>query len=376
MHGYYLHYRDIDDSNQEKTGIERKVEGQVKALNDAGLNCDFILCPQPESTIGMVKSCLPFFPDGVHWPDREDVKTADYLYIRRPRFASKQLINFLAAVKETNPNITVIYEVPTYPYDMEMDSLKMRPAWSKDRRYRGRLHEYVDYVSDLSGASRIFEMPTVQIFNGIDLDRVKLREPRPDDQTLHLLFVAMFMDWHAADRMIRGIADYNKNEQSKRVVLHLVGEGEALPSLKGLAKSLEVEDNVVFHGYCNSDEMDELYNICEFGIASLGLHRIGLETASTLKTREYLAKGLPFVYSGKIDVFRQDPVDFCLQVPADDSPVAIDGIVSFYNALMEKETSRELAARIRDYADEHVGMDAAMANVINLLKEESADVEQ
>lgn len=118
--------------------------------------------------------------------------------------------------------------------------------------------------------------------------------------------------------------------------------------------------------------MDAIYNKCSMALASLGLHRIGLSIASTLKTREYLAKGIPFVYSGEIDVFREDPVDFCFQVPADESPIDIEKLVAFHDRLYAREPEDDLIARIRSYAESHVGMNAAMKNVIDYIKENCA----
>lgn len=370
MRGYYLHYRDISNEKHNKTGIDRKVEGQIKALNDAGCDCNFILCKQPETIPEMIASCLPFLPDGIDWPNAVDLKDADYIYIRRPRFASREMIGFLADVKAVNPAIKIIYEIPTFPYDKEMSSLKMRLAKSKDVKYRKYLSKYVDYIADLSGTDYIFAIPTVQIINGIDLARVKERQHKAADDSIHLLCVAMFMDWHAADRIIEGIAEYENSPQAENVMLHLVGEGEKLPSLRSLTKSLKIEDRVVFHGYCDSHKMDELYDMCDVAVASLGFHRIGVDVASTLKTREYLAKGIPFVYSGNIDVFVNNPVDFCMKIPADDSPVDIEDVVNFFRNLTEGESVADLTSRIRAYAEEHVGMDAAMSNVVKLLKEE------
>ena len=71
-----------------------------------------------------------------------------------------------------------------------------------------------------------------------------------------------------------------------------------------------------------------LYDRCHFAIASLGLHRIGIDVASTLKTREYLAKGMPFVYSGEVDVFRDEPAHFCMAVPADETPVDVAALAT------------------------------------------------
>ena len=375
IQGCYLHYCDVMNPGCSLTGVDRKVLAQIKAFNDADIECSFRYCARPKSFLAKAISCLPFAPDGVDWPDVDELGPLDFLYIRRPVYASKGLRRFLRAFRDKNPDAMVLYEIPTYPYDGEMKGVNY-PALLKDRFHRGRLKGLVDRVVDLSRHDEIFGIETLQIVNGVDLNVVSMRTPNLDHGALNLLFIAFFSDWHAADRVIKGLAEYRDKNPSKEVVLHMVGEGDKVPSLRELARSSGLYDEVIFHGYCESDEMDRLYDECDIAVASLGLHRIGIELASTLKSREYLAKGVPFIYSGKIDVFVDDPVDFCLEVSADDSPIDIEEIVEFYERLTESEGVNELTARIRAYAEGHVGVDVAMRNVIGLLKKEYSDDER
>lgn len=374
IRGCYLHYCDVMDPEYSLTGVDRKVLAQIKAFNDAGIDCAFRYCSHPKSFLGKAISCLPFMSDGVDWPDVDQLGPLDFLYIRRPVYASKGLRRFLREFRDKNPGSMVLYEIPTYPYDEEMKGINY-PALLKDRFHRQRMKGLVDYIVDLSGRDEIFGIETLQIMNGVDLSAVGMRTPDSDRGSLNLLFIAFFSDWHAADRVIKGLAEYRRKRPSKEVVLHLAGEGDRVPSLRELAKTLGLCDEVVFHGYCGLDEMDKLYDRCDIAVASLGLHRIGVDLASTLKTREYLAKGVPFIYSGKIDVFVGHPVDFCLEVPADDSPIDIEEIVEFYERLTESEDINNLTKRIRAYAEERVGVDVAMRNVIGLLKKEYSDDE-
>ena len=49
------------------------------------------------------------------------------------------------------------------------------------------------------------------------------------------------------------------------------------------------------HGYLSAGEYRRIIAGADAAISSLGLHRIGLEEASPLKSRECLALGLPLV---------------------------------------------------------------------------------
>ena len=131
---------------------------------------------------------------------------------------------------------------------------------------------------------------------------------------------------------------------------------------------MHLDKSVTFYGRCDQETMSKVYNRCTIAVASLGLHRIGLRRASTLKTREYLAKGIPFVYSGEIDVIQDDPVDFCFQVPDDDNPIDIAALVEFHDSLY-KNSEEAVIGRVREYAKSHVGMDVAMGTFVSYIKE-------
>lgn len=369
--GYYLHYRDLNDLDRNKTGIDLKVEDQISALNELGCECEFVFCPQPETTLGMVKSCLPFMPDGIAWPNVKDLEDADYLYIRIPRFISKEMISFLEKNKRHNPDSLVILEVPTYPYDVIMKNWKLFFALMKDRVHRGHLARYVDYISDLSGTEQIFGIDTVQIINGINLERVQAREiGERHPSEFNVMCSSFYRDYHGIDRLIYGLANYYESKPEIGVNLYLAGGGDELPNLKKMVARLGLEQHVLFPGILGRDDLDALYDKCSLAVGVLGLHRTGAETTSALKTREYLAKGMPFIYSAKVDVFEKEPMDLCFNVPNDDSPVDVAEIVDFYGRTISSLGESCITRKIRDYANNNITMKIAMRRVAELIREQ------
>lgn len=372
MHGYYLHYRDIYNKDRVQTGIDRKVLNQINAFNKAGCGCEFVFCPQPETTASMVKSCMPGCSDGILWPDVERFDQADYLYIRRPRFASKELLSFLRQFKKKNPESLVIYEVPTYPYDGEMSNIKMICALLKDKKNRKEFQRYIDYIADLSGAPTIFGIPTVPITNGINLESIPIKDfSKTTNNVVNIISVAYFEPWHGIDRFLRGMAHYYQRNGTREIYLHLVGGGSQTAYLKKLCERMSLSEKVTFYGAVKSEDIRPIYDICSIAIECLGIHRKseGMLSAS-LKSREYLAKGIPFIHSAPIDIFKQKPVDFCLRVPEDESPIDIEKLLFFHDSLYGKYTHEQVVHNIRKYAEDTVSMDKAMGSVIRLLKDE------
>ena len=76
------------------------------------------------------------------------------------------------------------------------------------------------------------------------------------------------------------------------------------------------------------EELNDLFNKCDFAIGSLGRHRSGIDKIKTLKNREYAARGIPFAYSETDEDFENMPYVF--KVPADESPINIKELLDFY----------------------------------------------
>jgi len=349
------------------TGIDHKVLAQVKTFNENEVQCELV-CPPRRGNISTLLQCIPFFPDRTIWSDALTTADVDAVYLRRPVYVSKELIAQLKRLRKRLPHVKILFEIPTWPYDKEMQTPRYLPVLIKDRIYRRRLKGLVDYIVDISGTDNILGIPTIHIHNGIDLDLVRKRHPSYQSDCVHLVFVAMFSEWHGADRVLEGLKLYMQSDYKQRIIVHFVGEGPSYRNLVNLTKEYRLESCVMFHGNCNREEMDHIYDECTMGIASLGLHRIGIGDASTLKTREYLAKGLPFVYSGAIQEFEQDPVDFCLQFTDDESPIDIDDVIDFHKLLYEKYSEEDLINRIRRYAEMHIGMTETLRPVIEVLQ--------
>lgn len=362
---------DWDGTQKITPGIARKIRGQVKALGCAGLRVDLVPVGGHSLRSEKVLDRVPFYSDHGAWREALDTNY-DGIYIRRPSYVSSGMLKALREYRAKRPDSLVVYEVPTWPYDAEDRTLTRLPIHIKDLMHRGGLRDVVDRVADLSGADSIFGVQTLPIINGVDLDSVRQRDVIDgNDDVVNIICVAAFARWHGVDRLLHGLAEYRRmGEPCGPVHLDLAGDGPELGALKRIVEIGDLSDMVTFHGMLDTAGMAAVYDRCQVGVASLGLHRIGLDRASTLKTREYLAKGLPFVYSGEIDVFEGRDIDFCLQVPADESSLDIGGVVRFYRSLVDGCGESALAAHIRSFAESHVSVEAAMASVASYFKNE------
>lgn len=63
-------------------------------------------------------------------------------------------------------------EIPTYPYDQEYITFKMKLDLLVDKCFRHHLAKLLDGIITFSDAKTIFGGPTIRISNGIDFDSI------------------------------------------------------------------------------------------------------------------------------------------------------------------------------------------------------------
>ena len=257
----------------------------------------------------------------------------DFVYIRSNHNANPFTINMVKRMKKAG--MKVVMEIPTYPYDQEYFNKSMRRQLIQDKTFRNQFAKQLDGIITFSEEDFIFGQKTIKISNGIDFESVRIKkESNHPKNELHLIGVAEIHRWHGFDRLIRGLADYYSSPKEIKVYFHIVGyffsivEEEEITSI---ITDYQLEQYIILHGKKHGEELDEIFDKCDFGIGSLGRHRVGIDDIKTLKNREYAARGIPFVYSETDTDFDKQP--YVLKMPADESAIKIENIISFYQNL-------------------------------------------
>lgn len=345
----------------EFSGISKKIHYQVKGLKENGHDtrlCYYDFSPEGHrcryvdgevikdyGTGRWVAICQRLDFDGIYdYCVREGI---EFVYARCFQNASPFLIRFFKRLKKAG--IHAVTEIPTYPYDNEFTNKSdwnMRLALWLDKKFRNRLYKQMDAVVTFSDAKEIFGQRTINISNGVDFDSIPLHQPSafsPKLSALHLIGVAEVHPWHAFDRVMTGMGEYYSHQPSSlipqpEVFFHVVGGVHPnhmrtyfqpiLDKYEGLA------DKVIFHGTMFGEQLDEVFNQCQFAIGSLGRHRSGITVIKTLKNREYATRGIPFIYSEQDSDFDHQP--YVLKAPADESPINIQQIIDFMDGFTMK----------------------------------------
>jgi hypothetical protein len=127
-----------------------------------------------------------------------------------------------------------------------------------------------------------FKRPNVVIANGIDLSQ-NPESPAPDNARPRIGFIGTpDLSWQGVDKIVR------LAELCPDLDIDVIG-------FDGLEDGSRKPDNLYFHGYLEKDQARAILAKDDVGLGTLALHRKGMDEASSLKTREYLAYGIPVI---------------------------------------------------------------------------------
>ncbi len=134
--------------------------------------------------------------------------------------------------------------------------------------------------------------------------------------------------------MIKGLEEYYINGGDRDVNLYIVGEGECSSEYKKISDEAGLTDkHVFFCGICDGKDLDKIYDKCDLAVDCLGAHRKNLFYSSSLKSREYVAKGMPIIAANDFDIENDETKKWFLKLPADETNIDISKIVEYYDGI-------------------------------------------
>lgn len=340
-------------------GITRKVYSQISAFRQLGYNVTycgylkdgvgiydnednlvlFVKYPVRSSKIQhvirkglLIKACIKFIK-------RTQAKFT-FAYARYHYFDRKYIK--LLKILKANANCVII-EAHSTPKFTKKLSLMRIVGWI-DSVWNKKAKKYVDKIASMSDEDRLWGIQTFKIANGIDIETIKLHEYSGDPTAINFISVAFERDVHGYDRLINGIYQYYTNGGTRDMYFHIVGT--CLPSTMKLIEKCGLQDRCRFYGPLAGEELDNAYIHANLGVGCLANHRIGSFYGSALKTKEYIAKGIPFIYGWAEKKLESFP--YALKFELCEEPIDMEQVIAFYDGL-DKEN---LAERIRACLDE------------------------
>lgn len=347
---------------QDLPGVIKKIRNQIISFESKGIHTKLAFLERRKK----IEMICPF--SSSYRFDRIDTDDLDCLYVRWVPI-SYPMIKLLHDLKKINRRAKIVLEIPMYPYEGELKAFSNILTIYRDRFYRRFLKKYVDIIIVFTQFEEIFGIPTLQLINPIVVKDVPipLRKVYRNDNVINIIAVASVEYYYGYDRLIRGLKNYYKTDHKYEVDFHLVGDGGALSGLKRLSYELEIADHMIFYGFKSGKELDDIYELADIGIDVLGGHRKNDFYFGTLKSREYMCKGLPFVTEYPLPEDINEIKEYILKVPADESDIDVDSIVSFFLEI-KKEERNVTIKKMREFAYSYCDISVAMDPVINYLE--------
>lgn len=348
--------------NAEADGICKKILSQVKTLKKMGFEVDFAYTKDGEVylkhndkdiLVGKVPVSLNIILAHRVFAKYLKNKQYDAVYIRH--CVISPLYIKLLSVLSQNSNKLVI-EIPTYPYDKELSKdIKLKLGLCMDRVLRGKMKKYVNRIITYSEDDTIFGIPTIKTINGVDFDSIPQTHHIRKSSEINLIGVAMLAPWHGFDRVISGLGEYYQNSHDVEVNFFVVGSGGEYEKYVAMVNKYGLEEHVKFFGNQSGKNLDDIFEQADIAVSSLAFHRIGLKNASSLKAREYGARGLPILSASTVD-YLPDDCPFVHIVPEGESAIDINGVVDFLNNLQKNEDIMKISNDIRNITKEVADM--------------------
>lgn len=334
---------------REVPGVHQKVLGVLKAAASKGFATR--AWAEPFSRMSGLQKLA----------DAIDQSTERHILLRSAGWANLLLVPALLRARRRGAEITI--DVPS-PNRVAVHEI-WRSRQSLWRRARTVALFYLSGPWSLWPATRIVQYApeswwfrignaakSVEIGNGIDVAAIAPRPAAPawPAPVLRVIGVASVATWHGYDRLLRAVKECtDRTDRAFDIHVTIVGDGPSSAPLRELSSALGLGERVVFAGTVTGAGLHDLYSTSHLAVSSLGLHRIGLATASVLKAREYCAVGIPFMASGT------DP-DFAAGVPfrfaVSGSEGTADVIAAFDTFAQQRQPVSPAA--IRQYAVDHL----------------------
>ena len=380
-------YASTVSTAMQYSGILRKISGMTGGMARLGWQAAYT-CVQENCLLlrtGEKEERFPF-PACARWSELQkrlaetigallQQRPCDMVYIKG--FLTNPYHRMIArAAKEANPACKVVFEVATYPYwgeykrffrvDLRQKNLRGFLGHGKEVAQHAvttlTFSRWVDAVVTFGEETdRLWGIPALNIDNGVEVDAIPLREDRAPRDSIHLLGVVGTSVVHGYERVLYGMKAYEDGRPALPVYFNIVGNNETIVELQGLVQSLGLEDRVAFLGYKTAPELAVLYCENDVGISPLAEYRVGLNRLSPLKSREYLASGLPLFYAYE-DRLLTPELPFVRVFPNDPTPIDIAQVVEFVQAC---RADPGLPERERQFAREHFDWQIIMKQILD-----------
>lgn len=335
-------------------GVLKKINNTVQAAKNIGIEAEHKFYDRTDK----IESIKDFMAD-----------SSDLIFIRFSSFIYVFLLPFILYKRIKGVAVVVDVPTPRAAALLEMRGANAKHLWIKllwNYIFCSWIFFPVSKIIQYSEESKFFSMgvrhKTMKMGNGILIDdSIKILPQKRKPSELKLIGVASLAFWHGYDRLIKAIDLFRVTYPGHVVSFKIVGDGSIKNDLECLVDKLNLHAEVVFTGALYGEDLESAYAGANVGVASLGLFRIGLDEASVLKSREYMAKGLCVLGAADDPDFDNESV-YRYVVPNDES---IEPIVDVLWKMINSELAPPEA--VRRFAEKNLAYEGKLSAILDSL---------
>ena len=194
--------------------------------------------------------------------------------------------------------------------------------------------------------------------DGIDAESMPIRVAPKLEKVFKMVFLKganSNAEYNGLDRLMKGMKEYVGDYDLE---LHIYGRH--LGYERQLAEQIGIQSQVFCWPYQTKASLDQLMNEFHVGVGQLALDLKKLNNNSTIKNRDYCARGIPFFYGHKDEDFNN--VNFAYEI----FTISISDIIQWYSSII---LSNELEKNMHNFSLIKLDYKVKMNKVKNILNE-------
>jgi glycosyltransferase involved in cell wall biosynthesis len=311
------------------SSVQDKIVSQIHALCEAGVDCRgvfFTTAVEQETQLSPTIVLLPVRRSTSKWFRPLDqaaitlhtmdtwlkahAADADFVYLRYPGASAalyrmaKRLGRKLVSEHQSKEIIEILESRNEHPFGLRPSKFlswlqfQFLPLFNERRygkRYARRIGAIVTMTHELAayhsakGCKQVTVIP-----NGIDTARFPVRSVPAAADCINLLFLkgtSTLASWNGLDRLIASVDAYHATRPVGALPFRILICG------KFMEGEIPSRDYIEHLGYLRGAELEAVFNRAHLAVSTLCSYRRGLEESAILKTREYFARGIPFIFA-------------------------------------------------------------------------------
>ena len=352
-------------------GVEKRIAGMARAAKELNLiNFDFVILTSDVSkkyeNLNYIKYRCNFLPFRKYKEifkryqiieHNIDLKQYDKIVLRYAG-ADKTGIEFLKnhctitehhTIEESERKIMLKDSMPVLIRILKhirfyLEKKYGRYLLEKSMKIVGMTDEICKYEQKRSLNS---QKPALTITNGISVKEITFTGFRPiKNRHLNIAMIASNLSqWHGVGRLIESANQYSGDY---KITLHFIGNIKINTN-----KISNNSVNIECHGIKTDEALDKILQKMNIAVSTLALYKNKMGEACSLKTREYTARGLPFIlaYDDKDLQYSDKNNRFFMQFPNDSSLIDFDKIIEFAESISK---NKDISKYMRNYADKYM----------------------